>query len=366
MTKSEITGGIAVHVHADAFIEHDDDTAAMACLANPTFDYFEHVLIERTRDHVIYGHDTGAGKSLGDYVSSIMEKVGDLAAAAGEFQGGELGAFEQLQIALVGVGSKAAAFFEHSWIGAQQLLEAGVPLPHLSAKAPRTPAGEMVEEGMAELTQILGDTPVRPASDMGAPLAPTNKPILAFTGGRGAGKDSAAKRLLERHAFVKGSFAAPLKRLVAAEYGWDLARLEDLDYKEEFVPEIGMTRREMLILVGTTWFRSIDPLHWIKRSAPDLRASLNDPTVRGLAVTDLRFQNEIDELRKMFPLNPVVVVRVERTDADNTPNADDAVNAWRTIPADLMIAAAFGQIPLLHAQIDEFMRVFEAAPEVAQ
>ena len=361
MTESEITGGIAINVQADVFVEHDVDTAAAVCIAQPTFDYFEHVMIERIRDHVIYGHDLGTGKTLGDYVSSIMEKVGDLAAAAGEFQGGELGAFEQIQIALVGVGSKAAAFFEHSWIGARQLLDAGVPLPHLSAKAPRAPKGEMVDEGMAELTKILGESPITVA-----PLAPDAKPILAFTGGRGAGKDSAAKRLLERYAFVKGSFAAPLKRLVATEFGWDLARLEDLDYKEEFVPEVGMTRREMLIKVGTEWFRSIDPLHWIKRSAPDFRASLMDPTVRGLAVTDLRFQNEIDELRKLFPQNPVLVIRVERVDADNSPNADDAINAWKTIPADLMIAASFGQIPLLHAQIDDFMRVFDTETEVAQ
>ena len=88
--------------------------------------------------------------------------------------------------------------------------------------------------------------------------------------------------------------------------------------------------------------------------------------LRGLAVTDLRFQNEIDELRKMFPLNPVLVIRVVRADADNAPNADDAINAWKTIPAELTLTASFGQIPLLHAQLDDFMRVFEAAPGAAQ
>ena len=360
MTESEITGRVKIDLKAAVFIEDDKDATAMACVANPLFDYMELVTVDRVRDHVIYGHEMGENKSLGDFVSQIAEKLGDVAAASNDYQSGELGAFEQLQVALVGLGSKAAVFFEQSWRGARELLDVGVPLPHLSA-APARPRTAMVEQGLAELTKILGESPITVA-----PLAPDAKPILAFTGGRGAGKDSAAKRLLERYAFVKGSFAAPLKRLVATEFGWDLARLEDLDYKEEFVPEVGMTRREMLIKVGTEWFRSIDPLHWIKRSAPDFRASLMDPTVRGLAVTDLRFQNEIDELRKLFPQNPVLVIRVERVDADNSPNADDAINAWKTIPADLMIAASFGQIPLLHAQIDDFMRVFDTETEVAQ
>ena len=353
MKESEITGGIKIAVKAVASVENDVDAAALQCVSNPLFDYMELMTIERVRDHVIYGHDSGAGHSLGDYVSGLAEKLGDVAAATNEYRGGELGALETLQIALVGLGAKAAAFFEMSWLGARDLLEAGIPVPHLSA-------GPSLDSLAAYDGQPV------PASDLGAPLSPNAKPILAFTGGRGAGKDSAAKRLLTQYAFVKGSFAAPLKRLVAAEFGWDLAKLEELDYKEEYVREIGMTRREMLILVGTTWFRSVDPLHWIKRSAPDFRAALEDPTVRGLAVTDPRFQNEIDELRKLFPLNPVLVIRVVRTDDKATPNADDAINSWRTIPADMTLQAAFGQIPLLHAQLDDFMRVFEATTEVAQ
>lgn len=333
MTEAEITGHVAVQVRAVGVAQDATDGHALQCVSAPFLEFTELALIERARQHVLYGHD--AGKSLETFVSILTEEVGEVARAVNEFVAGEEGQFENLQIELVQTAATAAAFFESTMELARVMLDHGAKLPVLAAMpAAQLEAGEM------------------PAEYVGP------KPILAFTGGRGAGKDSVAAHLIKQYGFRKGSFAAPLKRLVCAEYGWDMARMDELSYKEEFVPEIGMTRREMLILVGTTWFRSVDPLHWIKRSAPDFVATLADPTVKGLAVTDLRFDNEVTELRKQFPANPVVVIRVVRSDDDGAPNADDAVNSWRTIPADAVWSAAYGQLPLLYAQADLYMQVF--------
>jgi len=339
---AEITGKIGVHTKIDMYVEHETDAAAGQCVSLPLFDFVDLMVIERVRQHVINGHD--GGKHLSELTSVLTEQVGEVAKAVNEFiHDQEVGAFETLQIELVGLGAKAAHFFEQTWAAGRVAVDAGVSLPHLS----------IAPEAEGEPLTI----------EPSGAVAPHLKPIIAFTGGRGAGKDSVAKHLIEKHGFAKGSFAAPLKRLVAAEYGFDLERLEELDYKEEFVPELGLTRRELLIKVGTEWFRSIDPMHWIKRSAPDFKATLVDPNVKGLAVTDLRFENELAELRRLFPTNPVIVIRVVRSDSPLPPNADDAINAWKTIPADVVFEAEYGQLPLLYAKADQLMQMMETEGE---
>lgn len=347
MKQAEITGKIGVMADITIAAEHETDGSAALCAAAPLTEFVELLAIERVRDHVIHGHHDGKG--MADHVARLSEKVGDVAAAYGEFRDGENGAFEEFQVGLIDLAAATAVIFERTWVGARAAFEDfGTEVPVLAM----APEGYLTGAGLAT-----------PAAQRVMVVQETadQKPIIAFTGGRGAGKDSVAKHLIERYGYQKGSFAAPLKRLVAAEYGFDLARLEELDYKEEFVPELGMTRRELLIKVGTEWFRSVDPLHWIKRSAPDFHRTLSDAETAGLVVTDLRFENELTELRRLFPKNPLVVVRVVRTDAPTEPNADDAINAWRTIPADLELSAAYGQLPLLYAKMDAFMRVFETS-----
>ena len=329
MKQSEITGRISAKASVVIAAENDQDAGAADAIADALVDFVELLAIERVRDRVIHGHHNG--KTTADHVIRLSEKVGDIAAAYGEFRDGEAKAFEELQIGLIDLGMATTVLFER--IRRDPRIQP--PHPQIQSTHPEVPA-------VWHVLQEVADT----------------KPIIAFTGARGAGKDSVAKHLIEQYGYEKGSFAAPLKFLVATEYGFDLTRLDELEYKEEFVPELGMTRREVLILVGTKWFRSIDPLHWIKRSRSDFHNKLSLDETTGLVVTDLRFENELSELRRLFPRNPLVVVRVVRTDAPTEPNADDAINAWRSIPWDVELRAAYGQLPLLYSQMDKFMCLF--------
>lgn len=217
------------------------------------------------------------------------------------------------------------------------------------------------------------------------------KPVIAFCGAAGAGKDSVAKRL-EPLGVVRYGFSRPLKALCARIFGWDLTRLDELDYKEApsnhleivltpndvraicaeqfgkdayteeavghlysifFAIHPDWTRRRILQWVGTEGFRALDRNHWTRKAFDDVRDLLHREDVRGVALTDLRFENEAEELRKAFP-GTAFVIRVERSDGPQgtTLSAHQSEQEWQNVPADYVFRAAFGELPLLYERME--------------
>lgn len=220
------------------------------------------------------------------------------------------------------------------------------------------------------------------------------KPVLAFCGAAGAGKDSVAKQLEER-GVVRYGFARPLKTLCAYLFGWDEPALDELAYKEapsehgridwtghrvleivdqQFnnpdmrfresardhlfaifsVIEPDWTRRRILQWVGTEGFRAIDVNHWTKRAFLGVRDLLATPAVTAVALTDLRFLNEAEELRREFP-GSSFVIRVERIDGPQATTSGDHASEqeWSKVDPDFVLKAKFGELPLLYQQMDE-------------
>lgn len=219
------------------------------------------------------------------------------------------------------------------------------------------------------------------------------KPVIAFCGAAGAGKDSVAKRL-ESKGVVRYGFARPLKALCARLFSWDEAQLDELAYKEApsnhgevlFTPNAvrnicteqfgagppavddevvahlysifhaihpDWTRRRILQWVGTEGFRALDPNHWTAKAFEDVRALLDRPEVAGVALTDLRFLNEGEELRKAFP-GTAFVIRVERIDGPQgtTSSSHQSEQEFGGIPADYVFRARFGELPLLYEMME--------------
>ena len=155
---------------------------------------------------------------------------------------------------------------------------------------------------------------------------------IAIGGAAGSGKDEVAKVLIEKHGFARLGLADPMKRMFAHALDIDIADVEklksgkDIEAYEHFIstrPEFaGLDRVEVANLVrralqtlGTEWGRkNVHTDLWVHRLAR--KANLYEKEwfdfaeskkpwsqapaslKRGVVVTDLRFENEMDVLKK--------------------------------------------------------------------
>lgn len=118
--------------------------------------------------------------------------------------------------------------------------------------------------------------------------------VIALSGAAGAGKDTAGQLLQRRYGYDMALFAGPLKAGLCAMFGWDKAQLEDREWKECVIPDIGKSPRQMMQTLGTEWGRQlVNPDLWMllaKRQIDAARAS----GLPGLVFTDCRFPNEAE------------------------------------------------------------------------
>ena len=142
--------------------------------------------------------------------------------------------------------------------------------------------------------------------------------IVGLVGFIGAGKGTVADLLVERHNFVKESFANSVKDSCAAVFGWDRAMLEgdtpesrawreqpDKWWSEKFGKEF--SPRLALQLMGTEAGRGVfHPDLWVHTV---LRRCEQAP-YNNYVIADVRFPNEINAIKD----SGGVVIRVRRGD----------------------------------------------------
>lgn len=130
--------------------------------------------------------------------------------------------------------------------------------------------------------------------------------IIAVSGLIGSGKDTAADYLVRFHDYHRVSFAGTLKDAVSAIFGWNRDMLEgqsraSREWREQvdtwWAERLNMphlTPRWVLQYIGTDVFRN--HFHndiWV--ASVENRIRQHDRVV----ITDARFQNEIDAVRKI-------------------------------------------------------------------
>lgn len=132
-----------------------------------------------------------------------------------------------------------------------------------------------------------------------------SKSLIGICGQIGSGKDTAGDYLVNFHEFKRMSFASTLKDAVASIFGWDRELLEgrtkaSREWREEIDPwwsnRLGrdITPRWILQQWGTEVCRN--GFHndiWIASLENQLRK-----TTDNVVVTDLRFPNEIEAIRR--------------------------------------------------------------------
>lgn len=160
--------------------------------------------------------------------------------------------------------------------------------------------------------------------------------LLRRRGNAGAGKDEAAKRLVDKHRFVPLAFADPLKRFLADTFDWEEDRLwgpsenraqEDPRYPVPLLfglpDEVAkarpqyLTARHALQTLGDGWGREMccyntwvsyamriaeklktGQYYYSRAKGLVLRGSESlDPPNEHIVITDLRYKNEAEAIR---------------------------------------------------------------------
>ena len=120
--------------------------------------------------------------------------------------------------------------------------------------------------------------------------------IVAFTGQRGHGKNTAADALIAK-GFVPMAFADPIRDIAKIAYG-----LQDHEMADPILKEATLARwpfkspRDILQRVGTEMFRKYVDDTWVHALKFRIQKAL-DSGAPGVVITDLRFLNEAAMLR---------------------------------------------------------------------
>ncbi|WP_296228556.1 deoxynucleotide monophosphate kinase [Ralstonia sp. UBA689] len=121
--------------------------------------------------------------------------------------------------------------------------------------------------------------------------------LIGLAGNAGVGKDTAAGYLRAAHGFRQIAFADPIRAMLLAALP-----LEPKDFehgrKEEILPGIGKSPRQLMQLLGTEWGRYlVHPEIWV-RLAEDKVLAEHVALGRALVVSDVREENEAAMIRK--------------------------------------------------------------------
>lgn len=118
-------------------------------------------------------------------------------------------------------------------------------------------------------------------------------PILGIAGAARVGKDTFADVLVRKHGYRKISFADPLRAMVSEMTGIAIQDLIDGPLKEQVIPWIGYSPRQLMQSLGTDWARAVIGQNiWLSHAQRRISLLANDPTVNGLVFADIRFDNE--------------------------------------------------------------------------
>jgi hypothetical protein len=175
--------------------------------------------------------------------------------------------------------------------------------------------------------------------------------LIGLAGAAGAGKDTVAEHLVNRHGFVRMALADPLYEMLSHLTGLPAGHLMRRDVKEAPLGWLGVSPRRMLQTLGTEWGRGlIDDDIWIKHLLRRIDAS-GSP----VAVSDVRFDNEAAAIRGRGGII-VEVVRPEplsgvSSEARNHSSESGISSAF----VDVVIVNG-GTVNDLHAAVDQEFR----------
>lgn len=123
--------------------------------------------------------------------------------------------------------------------------------------------------------------------------------LLGITGKAGSGKDSVANILTTRRGYIAIAFADPLRAGIKAMLSLDAERFEH-PLKEQALPIIDKSPRQLLQLLGTEWGRNmIHPDLWVMLAARRIADIRDRNPGANIVITDVRLDNEAAMIREL-------------------------------------------------------------------
>ena len=144
--------------------------------------------------------------------------------------------------------------------------------------------------------------------------------IIGLCGNQGAGKDTVGDILISDYGFIKLTFASTLKEIVSVLFSWPRDLLEGItetsrvwrettdDFWSEKTGIANFTPRKALQIIGTDLFR----IHfyndiWANIVENKINIILKNNSNANIVVTDCRFSNEINIIKK-FPNSHIITI----------------------------------------------------------
>lgn len=125
-------------------------------------------------------------------------------------------------------------------------------------------------------------------------------PIIGLTGLAGSGKDS-VRAVLEQHGYTGLAFADPIRAMLRELLTSACASLQymtERQLKEQPIPQIGASYRELAQTLGTEWGRALGADIWVRIATARMDELLGDTfgPVQ-FVISDVRFPNEAEVIR---------------------------------------------------------------------
>ena len=137
--------------------------------------------------------------------------------------------------------------------------------------------------------------------------------LIGLVGRAGVGKDTAAAHMEDAHGFHTWAFAEPLRSMLIAlldECGHDHTWCTEPALKNQAIPGLGVSYRELAQTLGTEWARShFGPDFWLR--ATEMALGLQSggaPVAERIVISDVRFPNEAS----WVTAHGGVLVRIQR------------------------------------------------------
>lgn len=126
--------------------------------------------------------------------------------------------------------------------------------------------------------------------------------IIGLLGPAGSGKDT-VREILAKHGYYGLAFADPIREMLKPlllACGVDLSYMTARHLKEQPMPVLGVSYRQLAQTLGTEWGRAQGPDFWLRIAAASMmEVSISTFGPPLFVISDVRFPNEAEWIRNL-------------------------------------------------------------------